>query len=300
MLNGILNVYKERGYTSFDVVAVLRGITKQNKIGHTGTLDPDAEGVLPVCLGCATKISGMLDDKDKTYRAVMLLGKDTDTQDISGTLLKKGDTAGVTELMVRECVSTFVGEIDQIPPMYSALKVNGQKLVDLARKGQTVERKPRHITVFDINIEEIDLPRVTMSVRCSRGTYIRTLCHDIGEKLGCYGTLESLIRTADAGFEIKNALKLAEIQNLKDKGLLGEYILPVEDMFPDYQRMRTTAGADRLLYNGNPLLKYQVKAESGHRISTKVRMADSSGKFCGIYEYDACRRKYNPIKMFLS
>ncbi len=300
MLNGIINVYKERGYTSFDVVAVMRGITKQKKIGHTGTLDPDAEGVLPVCLGNATKISGMLDDKDKTYRAVMLLGVDTDTQDISGTVLKEGSLEGITELSVLETTGDFVGKIEQIPPMYSALKVNGQKLVDLARKGQTVERKPRYITIYGINIEEIDLPRVTMTVRCSRGTYIRTLCHDIGEKLGCYGTLESLVRTADAGFEIKDALKLTEIQNLKDKGLLGEYILPVESMFAEYQRMRTSAEADHLLYNGNPLPKKQVGAESGHRTTTRVRMADSAGTFCGIYEYDSFKRQYYPVKMFLS
>ncbi len=296
MLNGIINIYKEAGYTSFDVVAVLRGICGQKKIGHTGTLDPDAEGVLPVCLGNATKIMSLLDDRDKTYRAVMLLGIDTDTQDISGTVLKKGNLSGITEDAVRETIGEFVGEIEQIPPMYSALKVNGQKLVDLARKGQTVERKPRRITVHEIDIEEIALPRVVMSVRCSRGTYIRTLCHDIGEKLGCHGTLETLLRTADAGFCLEDALKLGEVQKLKDNGRLESCIHPVEDFFSNYPRVCVKPAADRLLHNGNPL----AAGDAHYADHQRLRLIDSRGSFCGIYEFDLRRNMYVPVKMFLS
>ena len=187
MVNGILNVYKEKGYTSHDVVAKLRGIVGQKKIGHTGTLDPDAEGVLPVCLGRATKVCDMLTEKDKTYEAVLLLGKETDTQDISGTVLRVGETEGLTQEQVKDCVMSFVGEYDQIPPMYSALKVNGKKLYELAREGKTIERKSRKVEIKEIRILEMALPRVRMEVSCSKGTYIRTLCHDIGEKLGCFG-----------------------------------------------------------------------------------------------------------------
>ena len=182
MYNGIINVYKEKGYTSFDVVARMRGICGQKKIGHTGTLDPDAEGVLPVCLGKATKVCDMLTDSDKVYRAVMQLGVETDTQDMTGTILKEADTSGLAEQYVMGAVMQFEGEIFQVPPMYSALKVNGKKLCDLARVGVTVERKARPVTIYKIFVENIELPYVTMTVSCSKGTYIRTLCHDIGAK----------------------------------------------------------------------------------------------------------------------
>ena len=187
MINGILNIYKEKGYTSHDVVARLRRIAGQKKIGHTGTLDPDAEGVLPVCLGRATKVCDMLTDRDKTYEAVLLLGRTTDTQDISGTVLSECSTEDLEPEKVEECILGFAGEYDQIPPMYSALKVNGRKLYELAREGKTVERKSRRVVIRSIRILEMELPRVRMEVTCSKGTYIRTLCQDIGERLGTGG-----------------------------------------------------------------------------------------------------------------
>ena len=184
MIHGIINVYKEKGFTSHDVVAKLRGIVGQKKIGHTGTLDPDATGVLPVCLGKATKLCDLLTDKDKTYEAVMLLGMTTDTQDVTGRILEERSTETLTADKVREAIRSFIGDYDQIPPMYSALKVNGKKLYELAREGKVVERKARPVKILDIRIIEMDLPRVRMEVSCSKGTYIRTLCHDIGEQLG--------------------------------------------------------------------------------------------------------------------
>ena len=183
MINGIVNVYKEKGFTSFDVVAKMRGIFKQKKIGHTGTLDPDAEGVLPVCLGRATKVCDLLTDKDKEYETVLLLGVVTDTQDLTGEALERKEV-NASEKEVKSAILSFVGEYMQVPPMYSALKVNGQKLCDLARKGVTVERKARPVTIHGIEILSVDLPEVRMRVHCSKGTYIRTLCQDIGEKLG--------------------------------------------------------------------------------------------------------------------
>ena len=201
MLSGIINVYKEKGYTSFDVVAKLRGILKIKKIGHTGTLDPDAEGVLPVCLGKATKVCGLLTDKDKEYETVLLLGTTTDTQDVSGAVLEQKAVA-VSGQQVKEAIMSFVGDYLQTPPMYSALKVDGKKLCDLARAGVTVERKPRPVRILSITILEITLPRVRMRVECSKGTYIRTLCQDIGERLGCGGCMETLLRTRVADFRI--------------------------------------------------------------------------------------------------
>ncbi|MCD8148049.1 MAG: tRNA pseudouridine(55) synthase TruB [Clostridiales bacterium] len=297
MYNGIINVYKERGYTSFDVVAKLRGICGQKKIGHTGTLDPEAEGVLPVCLGKATKVCDMLTDRDKTYRAVMLLGVETDTLDTSGQVLRRGNTDGITEEAVRETIAGFVGETDQIPPMYSALKVNGQKLCDLARKGQTVERKPRRITIYEIRVESIDLPRVTMTVRCSKGTYIRSLCHDIGEKLGCHAALEYLLRTEAAGYRLEDALRLDEIAALRDAGELENRIRPVEDVFRQYPAIQTMEKEDRFLYNGNALREDRVSFAA--QKDAWFRVYDSRGRFCAIYRYVPGESIFKPVKMFL-
>ena len=186
MYNGIINVYKEIGFTSHDVVAKLRGILRTKKIGHTGTLDPNAEGVLPVCVGKATKLCEFLLEKSKTYRATMVLGKVTDTQDITGKVLAEKEVA-VTKEQIVDTIESFIGGYDQIPPMYSALKVKGKKLYELARQGIEVERKPRFIMLDDIKILDIseDLCHITIDVSCSKGTYIRTLCHDIGDRLGC-------------------------------------------------------------------------------------------------------------------
>ncbi|MBO5657188.1 MAG: tRNA pseudouridine(55) synthase TruB, partial [Agathobacter sp.] len=213
MTNGIVNVYKEKGFTSFDVVAKMRGIFHQKKIGHTGTLDPDAEGVLPVCLGKATKVCDLLTDKDKEYKAVLLLGKQTDTQDITGTVLNEREV-NVTEEEVRQVIDSFVGTYDQVPPMYSALKVNGQKLCDLARAGITVERKSRPVTIHSITIMKVELPEVEMVVHCSKGTYIRTLCEDIGLSLGTFGCMKSLLRTRVAHFTLENSYTLEQISRL--------------------------------------------------------------------------------------
>ena len=171
-MDGIINVYKEKGYTSHDVVAKMRGILRMKKIGHTGTLDPDAEGVLPVCLGKGTKLCDMLTDRSKTYRAVLLLGLETDTQDTTGAVLNESPV-DVSEEEVREAVMGFVGHYDQIPPMYSALKVGGKKLYELARAGKEVERQARPVEILEIQVEEISLPRVTMTVSCCAGERVR-------------------------------------------------------------------------------------------------------------------------------
>ncbi|MFR4969671.1 MAG: tRNA pseudouridine(55) synthase TruB [Lachnospiraceae bacterium] len=213
MYDGMINVCKEKGFTSHDVVAKLRGILHQKKIGHTGTLDPDATGVLPVCLGKGTKLCDMITDRDKTYRAVMMLGRTTDTQDISGQILTE-KAVNVDEREVRDVAVSFVGDYMQIPPMYSAIKVDGKKLYELARAGQEVERKARHVVINALNITEIQLPYVTMEVSCSKGTYIRTLCQDIGEKLGCGACMTELVRLKVGAFDIAHAWTLAQIQEM--------------------------------------------------------------------------------------
>ena len=307
MIHGVINIYKEKGYTSHDIVAKLRRILRQKKIGHTGTLDPDAEGVLPVCLGGGTRLCDMLTDKDKTYRAVMLLGKETDTQDISGTVLKEMSVT-VTEEQVKAAAESFIGDYEQIPPMYSALKVNGKKLYELAREGKTIERAARPVRILELTIEEINLPRVIMTVTCSKGTYIRTLCHDIGEKLGICACMEELTRTRVGIFEIQDALRLSEVEELQKKKSEGEsvsqelleHIIPVDQMLKQYPAFEMKEGMDRFLYNGNSLFPNQFTGTSAEKkVSGWVRIYDSQGHFCGVYQYDMQKKCYRPVKMFL-
>ena len=303
MIHGIINVYKEKGYTSHDVVAKLRGIAGQKKIGHTGTLDPDATGVLPVCLGRATKVCDLLTEKDKTYEALLFLGVETDTQDTSGTVLKQGDTSALVVNEVEQAILSFVGEYDQIPPMYSALKVNGKKLYELAREGKTVERKARRVQIHNIRILEINLPRVRMEVECSKGTYIRTLCHDIGGKLGCGGCMENLIRTKVSCFELKDSYKLEEIAKIKAEGNLEKVLMPVDALFPQYPQIVVKKKWEKLAYNGNGLpvraVFYGGQDKSQKPLDGEfVRLYDEEGQFLAIYQYTASKNEYSIIKMF--
>ena len=295
-MNGIINVYKEKGYTSHDVVAVLRKIAGQKKIGHTGTLDPDATGVLPVCLGRATKLCDLLTDRDKTYEAVLLLGKTTDTQDISGAILKEQPTDHLNEAEVTKVIESFKGTYDQIPPMYSALKVNGKKLYELAREGKTVERKSRKVTIYQIHIKEIQLPRVRMEVTCSKGTYIRTLCHDIGNLLGTGGCMEELIRTRSGNFTWEDSMTLAEVEEAVKDGTIEDRVIRIGQVLKDYPEIFCTREGDRLLENGNALAERFVRGE--HKEGW-VRMCDSQGGFKGIYQWDEVKKRYQPQKMFL-
>lgn len=297
MINGILNVYKEKGYTSHDVVARLRGILHQKKIGHTGTLDPDAVGVLPVCLGRATKVCDLLTDKEKEYEAVLLLGRSTDTQDTTGAVLTERQV-DADEERVREAVASFVGVYEQIPPMYSALKVNGKKLCDLARAGIEVERKPRRVEIFSVQILEMALPRVTMRVHCSKGTYIRTLCHDIGEKLGCGGCMESLIRTRVAEFQVKDALTLDQVEALHKTGQLQKQILPVDQIFYNLKKAVVPEKYEKLLYNGNRLQARWFCREEQFASKERIRVYDEKNQFIGIYRYDEEKKDVKPVKLF--
>lgn len=299
MYNGIINVYKEKGYTSFDVVARMRGICGQKKIGHTGTLDPDAEGVLPVCLGKATKVCDMLTDSDKVYRAVMQLGVETDTQDMTGTILKEADTSGLAEQYVMGAVMQFEGEIFQVPPMYSALKVNGKKLCDLARAGVTVERKARPVTIYKIFVENIELPYVTMTVSCSKGTYIRTLCHDIGAKLGCGAAMKSLVRLQAAGYRIEDAYKLDALQELSESGTLKDAVTPIERVFEVYPVLTAKPEFDIMLKNGNKMALQQFQEMIKPELEMKVRVRMSDGRFAAVYEYREDLGLFRPLKMFL-
>ena len=228
-MDGIIVIRKEKGYTSHDVVAKLRGILSMKKIGHTGTLDPEAEGVLPVALGKGTRLVDMLTDKEKTYEAVLRLGVVTDTQDMTGTVFEE-HPVHVTEVQIQDTVNGFLGEQMQVPPMYSALKVNGKKLYELAREGKTVERKARPVFFYGIEIQKIALPLIKLTVTCSKGTYIRTLCNDIGEALGCGGCMESLVRTKVGRYTLEEAYTLAQVEEIRDQGKISHLVIPVEQV----------------------------------------------------------------------
>lgn len=269
MYHGMLTVYKEKGYTSSDAVARLRGILRMRKIGHTGTLDPDAEGVLPMCLGNATRICELIADREKEYTAVMRLGIRTDTQDMSGTVLEEIPDREVearlgspaeTAQRIREAADRLTGQIDQIPPMYSAVKINGKRLYDMARRGITVERKPRRITIYGIEIENISLPLVTMRVRCSKGTYIRTLCEDMGAILGTGAAMQSLLRTRVGQFTLHEARTLDELERLAktEPERLAALIRPVDSFFADYPAAACAPEEEKLLKNGNALREPRI------------------------------------------
>ncbi len=329
MINGIINVYKERGFTSHDVVAKLRGILHQKKIGHTGTLDPDAVGVLPVCLGSGTRLCDLLTDTDKVYRAGFVLGMATDTQDASGRILSETEVS-LEDTAIREAALSFVGAYDQIPPMYSALKVNGKKLYQLAREGREVERSARRVQIGRIEIHSIErissaslalvdddtsvagipladtpeLPEkilVTMTVACSKGTYIRTLCDDIGRKLGVGGCMTSLERIRVGRFDMDHALRLGEIEAMAAQGRLSAFVTPVDEMFMDLPRAVIREESVKLLHNGNPLGAGCVACDmdfSQLSHGQQVRVYDRDGTFAAIYSVEKSRREFKVVKMF--
>ncbi len=296
-MNGIINIYKEAGFTSFDVVAKMRGILKIKKIGHTGTLDPDAVGVLPVCVGNGTKLVELFADHDKEYVAELMLGVATDTQDLSGTIIKESPVEVTTE-QVESVVKSFVGECMQVPPMYSALKVNGQKLCDLARAGKEVEREARKVTFYEIEILSMELPVVKIRVKCSKGTYIRTLCNDIGENLGCFGAMKSLLRTKVGMFGLEEAITLAELEKYRDEGKLAEVVLSPDRVFMHMPAVHALPEFCRLLDNGNTVYPKMLENPPYFKDGMEVRMY-GEGKFYGIFRYVAADHRLKPIKMFL-
>ncbi len=323
-MNGVINVYKEAGMTSFDVVARLRKILNTRKIGHTGTLDPDAVGVLPVCVGNATKLCDMLTDETKEYVAVLRLGISTDTQDTSGKVLTRDSSVlkSLSDKEIKDAIMSFVGSIEQVPPMYSALKVNGKKLYELAREGIEVERKARKITIEEIEI--LDIPDneleslhnislgenglykvLKLRVVCSKGTYIRTLCHDIGKKLGCGGCMQHLERTRVGRFALEDAYTLDEISTIKEEGGLSSIMIPVDMIFDKYPAVYVLADGMKLLRNGNkipPELMREYDADmanGGFTPGGNYRVYGDDGSFYGIFDYHSVRKCFAPVKIFM-
>ena len=247
-MNGIVIVDKPQDWTSQDVTARLRRVFSTRRIGHGGTLDPMATGVLPVFVGRATRGVEFFEHAEKTYETVLRLGVQTDTQDITGTVLQQREV-NISQEQLLETLNAFRGEILQIPPMYSALKVNGQKLCDLARKGKEVARPPRPVTIHELRLLSFDGQNAALRVRCSKGTYIRTLCEDIGTALGCLGTMASLRRTQAGDYTIAQAVPL---QQLLEAEHPEEFLLPLDSMFLQYPALTLTPNQETRCRNGNP------------------------------------------------
>ena len=364
-MDGIINIYKEQGYTSHDVIARMRGISGQRRAGHTGTLDPDAEGVLPVCLGTATRVVEMLTDTDKTYEAVVLLGIATDTEDISGEITAFGQDRlpKITDDHIGVVVESFKGEYMQVPPVYSAIKKDGKKLCELTREGKELTPQARSVTIKDISVMSnildgrlgdqvhavrgddatvgstkgtlvlkegsfmdrfgatgepeddrfkrnsdpewmkdeatlaLPVKRFVIRVDCAKGTYIRSLCRDIGEKLGCHATMEKLIRTRVGSLGMEKSLTLAQAQQLSGEGRLGEVLIATDECFKDLPALHTKEKYDQVLENGNIMFFRHFKEYIKEPVSP-VRVYTSKGEFLAVYQFEERRKLYKPLKMF--
>ena len=292
-MNGIIVIDKPQGKSSHDMVSLMRRLTKIRRIGHTGTLDPMATGVLPLCIGIATKAADMLTLSDKAYRAEFILGKTTDTLDAEGEILSEYEV-NVSEEDVRSAINSFIGEIEQVPPMYSAIKQNGKKLYELAREGIEVERKVRHIKINSIDIIEIDMSenRAVIEVSCSKGTYIRTLCDDIGKRLGCGAYMTALRRIKTGCFTIDDAYTVEEIEKLSQSGELEGKLQSVDGLFMEYGKIALNEKQTKSVKNG-VRMSWRGKAEG-----EMLRVYDNEGKFICISQIEDGRLKL--IKSFWS
>ncbi len=301
MINGIINIYKEPGYTSHDVVAKLRRILNFKHIGHTGTLDPMASGVLPVCIGSATKLCDLETEKTKTYEAVVLFGISTDTEDITGNVIcTMPVTCGKEDLL--SVFPLFIGDIMQKPPMYSAIKVSGKKLYELARSGISIDVPKRPVTIKNLELmdcvlnEDDTLKEARIKITCGKGTYIRSLCRDLGMELGTCACMKELVRTKTGRFTAFDAVTLKEAEEAANKGEISKYILPIDGYFSDYPAFFTVSDSDYLLHNGNELGDPDIIRET---YGEYYRAYDSAKKFYGIYYFDNRKQKYKPQKMFI-
>lgn len=282
--SGVICIDKPKEHTSFDVIARMRGITKIKKIGHAGTLDPMATGVLPIFIGRATKACDILPVQDKRYTATLRLGMTTDTQDITGTVLKERPVTS-TEEEITAAIFRFRGAIKQLPPMYSAIQVGGQRLYDLARQGIEVERAYRDAVIYSLDILDSDPinHRYVLDIHCSKGTYVRTICHDIGEQLGCGGVLTELRRTMSSGFTIEDCLTLEEAQALAAEDKLLEGMLPIEKAFDSLSKIRLEEKLTRLYLNG---IKLDAKRTKAPITGEDIAVYSANGTFLGVSYYD--------------
>lgn len=284
-MNGILVINKPAGMTSHQVVGKARRILGIKKIGHTGTLDPDVQGVLPICIGMATRVAEYLLDQSKAYRGEVTFGFSTTTQDASGEPVETADDVRLTEADVREAFASFQGPILQRPPAFSAIKIDGKRAYDLARKGEDVEIPPREVTIYKLEIEAMQLdlpqPKVRFYVECSKGTYVRTLCHDLGQKLGVPAHMSELLRTKSGPFDLSQALTFEALEEHVKNGTIAEVLLPMQAALPHLPQNVIPEVLERRVNNGRELtIKRQIP---GAEIGSLVRIESRAGKLLALY-----------------
>ena len=281
-MNGVINIYKNTGMTSFDVVAMVRRVAKMKKVGHTGTLDPAASGVLPVCLGKATKIIDYIMENKKVYRVNLKLGMVTDTYDLEGEVLREEDVSHITKDEILNCINSFVGTIDQVPPMYSALKQNGVRLYELARQGIEVHREARKVTIYSIeNIKIESNDNIQMDVCCSKGTYIRSLCYDIGEKLNVGATMTALERIQNGPFTKEEAINIEDLT----EELLEKHIISIEKALDSFEKITVNEKFGKLLRNGVKVFDNRMYSEEVE-FNKLYRVYEDNGVFLGLGKRD--------------
>ncbi|WP_085832755.1 tRNA pseudouridine(55) synthase TruB [Clostridium merdae] len=300
-MDGVLIIDKPCGFTSFDVVAVARRLCREKKIGHTGTLDPMATGVLPLLLGKATRAASLLEDSDKVYCAVFRLGVETDTQDNTGEVLRESN-APVSRAQLEEALPQFRGEIMQTPPMYSAVRKDGKHLYELARQGIEVERESRPVTIYRLELLEYNEQerQGSLLVECSKGTYIRTLCADLGQAVGSLGIMTALRRTRACGFSLEQALPLEEARSLAEENQLAGRVLSVESLFLHLPQVSVTAAQSVRFQNGGALALERLRLSSPLAPQERVRVYSSTGEFLGLGQANAETQELAVLRLFCS
>ncbi len=284
-MDGVLVIDKPSGPTSFDVVRQVRSLLKLKKVGHTGTLDPMATGVLPLCLGEATKVAGFITEGDKAYDATVRLGAETDTQDAQGQVTARAPVPPLTPALLEAALARFRGSFDQVPPMYSAVKVAGKRLYELARAGEEVERAARHVTVYELVLRDFSADRLQLSVRCSKGFFVRTLAFDLGRVLGCGAHLEALRRTHSGPFTLAQALPLADLPALVKEGALAPRLVSMADALVELPEVRVSAAEAQRVSHGVP-----VEVPAGR--PGRVRVMGPDGALLAVAEVVAGRLRY--------
>lgn len=297
VMDGILNINKPAGKTSFSIVARIKRLSGERRVGHAGTLDPAASGVLPVCLGKGTRIVEFLVDTPKTYLAEIELGTSTDTYDGSGQVTRRGDPAGIDRERLETCLGPYRGDIRQIPPMYSAVKHHGQPLYKLARKGTEVERKSRPVTVYRLEITVWQAPVIAVEIECSKGTYIRTLAHDLGESLGCGAYLKSLLRTQSGGFDIEDSVTMPELEEAFRCGYWEQYVHPIDTALRHHQAIVVNEATEEMLKKGRPVTI--DNGDSGTPRTEYSRAYSTDGRFLAVLKREPDSNTWRPKKVLV-
>ncbi|MFC3250597.1 tRNA pseudouridine(55) synthase TruB [Paenibacillus sepulcri] len=304
MMEGILPVWKPAGWTSHDVVAKVRGILRVKRIGHAGTLDPQVTGVLPLCIGRATRVVEYVQERPKAYEAVLQLGLATDTEDLTGAIISQLDNITIVESEIRRTLASFVGEIMQVPPMYSAVRVEGKRLYELAREGHIIERQARPVTIYRLELLELELgmahPRIRFSVQCSKGTYIRTLCVDIGKALGVPAVMAELTRTLSGGFTREHCLTMEEIQKLHAAGELESKLLPADSALSHLPSGSVNAATAQYAFQGKRIPLQNIQALQRIDDQSLVCLYRDDGLFLGLFEADKDTGSLKAVKVFTS